>query len=225
MADPVPRLAFAALRTWLHLELDGRVVWELPITPRLERCDEIRVGRSASGRKSAVFSGRILSDADFPAGSIALDRPPIGGVALNLNLIPAMAGRSFPLVSTGRAGGGNFLLLAGRARWRRFDSGYDHWGKPTLWSGEVEAAKSSPHRLEFLDAPRSWAAIRPSPSVRQLGRPRRVWTENVPLFPRQPPREIFLGRNPLGGTGCEALLINVQYGDLNLPPPTPTQGL
>jgi len=213
LAQSLTQRQFTALRTWFHLEIDGRTVWEIPVEPATTRTEKIAVGRSLAGSNGASFTGQILASSVLPPSSVALARPAIRGVAAVLTLDSAMAGRSFPLAATGQAGTGNFLLLAvGRDGMVRF--GYDHWGKPTLWSSAVPADFHAAHRIEFW-MPSVLAQQPPLPLIVKWDG-RLVWREPVPYFPADR-NEVFVGRNPFGGTTCEPVLINAVIESTDLP--------
>ena len=212
---PLPSQSFAALRTWLHLELDGKVVWETPILPRSLRLEHAGLGRFEDGASSKRFSGEIKDVQIVSATAITLGRPQLAGVAVRLELTPAMAGRSFPVVSTGQIGTGNFLIMSlGRDGRLRF--GYDHWGKPTLWSPAVAIGNGAGHSLEFW-MPSILGHNPPDPLVVKWDG-RTVWREAVPYFPADR-NQIFLGRNPIGGSTSESILINARYEALDLASP------
>jgi len=215
LAHPVPRTAFTALRTWLHVEWNGQVVWECPVAPRLTRFEHISVGQDEIPSLPPPFSGKVLHTEVLSPAAVHLNRPAVGGVALQLRLTPAMAGRAFPLATTGHDGNGNILLLA-VARNGTVRLGYDHWGKPTLWSAEISTPLNSFHRVEFW-LPSILDGNPPPPLVvRWDGRT--VWREAVPYFVAGR-EEVFLGRDPLGGTDCEPALINATWARTDLPAP------
>jgi hypothetical protein len=158
------------------------------------------VEQAALGPKTVpnVFSGQLLHHERLP---IPPARPAesFEGVRLKVDWKPELRGRSLPLAVTGRHGRGNFLFVRvaddGTLRF-----GYDHWGKPVVLSAPVTPAAGGAGTIEFW-MPSMRSATEASDLVIVLDG-REAWRAAVPFYPAAA-EEIFVARNPLGGSSCE----------------------
>lgn len=195
LAEPMDRAAFRTLKIWLRIDWDGQRMLDepLPIAPW-------RVQVAALGPKTVpvVFSGQVLKHERLPLPQPA-PREPFGGVRLKVDWKPELRGHSLPLAVTGRHGRGNFLFVRvaddGALRF-----GYDHWGKPIILSPSVTLTSGGAGVIEFW-MPSMRASAEASDLVVTLDG-REVWRAAVPFYPAST-EEIFVARNPLGGSSCE----------------------
>lgn len=129
---------------------------------------------------------------------------PPNPLTLELDIPPGEPGRSEPIVTTGRAGNGDFLFV------RYVDAttikfGYDSWGSGGPVSAPVKLAAGARHRLQIrmpaLDDIDSRVRL---PSPDQL----RVLDNNTLLLDlkvqhcARDATAIWIGENPLGGSSC-----------------------
>ena len=128
-------------------------------------------------------------------------------VQMTVALPERRAGVREPLVVTGETGRGDFVFVeyldAERVRF-----GLDHWGKGTVFSEVLGWAGPGPQVIEvslesFPGARVGAAAAREPQRVRVAVDGREVWVRDVRLY-AVGARDVFVGRNPLGGTGCAA---------------------
>jgi hypothetical protein len=195
LAQPMDRAAFRTLKLWLRIDWDRQRVLEeaLPIAPW-------RVEGAALGPKTVpnVFSGEVFKYERLPIPTPE-PKAPYGGVQLKVDWKPELRGHSLPLAVTGRHGRGNFLFVRvaddGTLRF-----GYDHWGKPIILSPPATPASSGAGTIEFW-MPSMRASTEVSDLVVTLDG-REVWRAAVPYYPASL-EEIFVTRNPLGGSSCE----------------------
>lgn len=205
---------FRALKIWVRVSWNGRTVIEEPVPLGRWRAERTHVAGDGRLPASAGSIVEILTQHRGPLPSAA--RPRIGGgVKLSVAFEPSHVGRSFPLGVTGHHGRGNFLFVKVTAA-DTIHFGYDHWGKPVLYSPPVSVAMRSRHRIEFW-MPSILSADEASPLVIRLDGAA-AWTAPVPFYPAGA-EEIFVARNPLGGSSCERDLPGVTIENLQLPRP------
>lgn len=129
-----------------------------------------------------------------------------GAVELRVQLPEGRSGRREPLVTTGATGRGDFLMLeyleGGCVRF-----GFESWGSAPQWSEPVAVNRGAEHRVEI-----GYGALFGPPV---LGREHKeldrrvqvkldgkiVWEREADSYPAEP-REVYIGANPIGGTGC-----------------------
>jgi hypothetical protein len=197
----------------LRAQFDDRPLWDAKVVSLRAFPAQLAVGSDGSAR----FTGRIhrtrpISDADFA-------RPTLGGVRLRVAFTPGMAGRSFPLVTSGRPETGDFLFVSVKSN-GRIAFGYDHWGLRGVFSPELEIKWNEPRVIEcwlpavFPDAVKSdgQAAL----TVKLDGAI--VWQQLAAGYDTTPDT-FYAGRNPIGGSSCEAAFENVIVEDTQLAPP------
>ena len=111
--------------------------------------------------------------------------------------VGARQGRE-PLVVTGETGRGDFLFVEylddGRIRF-----GLDHWGKATVLSAplSIERGKEYFVAVELGSFPGATKADRLEVKVDGVA----VWQRQAPFF-SVGAEDVFVGKNPIGGTGC-----------------------
>ena len=189
-----------ALKSWTLVLFDDRPFWEFPVPPASPAPGEIAYGKSRDS--TTAFTGIIHSTLRLPAGPSRLHRTAIDGARLRLALDNTMAGRAFPLVTTGQSSAGDVLFL------RVIDAthislGYDHWSAPLLLSPDIHLGPASNHEIE-LRLPALTDAGAPSDvKVSIDGQP--VWRARVPAY-RPAAGQIYFGQNPIGATTSETTL-------------------
>ncbi|MCX6955666.1 MAG: hypothetical protein NTV51_26275 [Verrucomicrobia bacterium] len=110
-----------------------------------------------------------------------------------------------PLVVTGQTGRGDFLFVeyldGGRVRF-----GLDHWGKAPVFSAPLAVDFATPHAIEVsLESfPRVLKEKREPKKIEVKLDGREVWAQEARLF-AVGVQEVFVGRNPIGGTACPPL--------------------
>lgn len=124
-----------------------------------------------------------------------------------------MAGKAFPLVTTGRTRAADFFTIEVHSD-HQISFSHDHWGRPLLSSPKIPAAPGETRVIEFRVP-----ALLPSGSPGTLlvtvdGAP--VWEQGVSVYPIAPDR-IFPGANRIDGSNCDSLLVNTVFEDVQLP--------
>jgi hypothetical protein len=123
-----------------------------------------------------------------------------------------MAGHSYPLATTGKAGASDVLFLRVNEKGNAV-IGYDHAGAAPQLSPEILLGFATPHTLEFrLPALAGDAA--PDVMVSLDGKP--VWQQRV-LHYRPAPEAISFGQNPIGASSAEATLPNAEFENILVP--------
>ena len=107
------------------------------------------------------------------------------------------AGRE-PLVVTGEAGRGDFLFVEYlEGGWVQF--GLDHWGKATVMSARVSVERGKSYEIEIGLGAFPGARKTDELEVKMNGRV--VWAREAKFF-GVGAEDVFVGKNPIGGTGC-----------------------
>lgn len=134
------------------------------------------------------------------AAGVGAEAGPAEFEAIRMRVIfPAerAAGRE-PLVVTGETGRGDFLFVeyldGGRVRF-----GLDHWGKATVTSAPVAVEGGKAHAVTVALGSFPGARSGDGLEVRLDGRT--VWTREAKFF-AVGAEDVFVGKNPIGGTGC-----------------------
>jgi len=162
----------------------------------------IGVNGTAVGEVAPAFDGLLHRVHDGgPSGEFAT-------VRMTLALPERRAYVREPLVVTGETGRGDFVFVeyldAERVRF-----GLDHWGRGTVFSEALGLAGTGTHVIDvslesFPGARVGAAAAREPQRVRVAVDGREVWARDVRLY-AVGARDVFVGRNPLGGTACAPL--------------------
>jgi hypothetical protein len=200
--DGLSPRAIDDLTRWLHLDLDGRRVFDVRQDFYDGSPESLRIGgdpnRAAYGER---FTGHLFKT-ELANGAMPMS---YGAAELRLTLPLQASDRALPLVATGRAGSGDLLFVrmapTGLARFY-----YDHWGE-VFRSDEMPVAIGEPHLLRVSlpsllppgGTPRE-EALRESLRLWLDGR--MIWVQQVPFFPARPEEAVF-GRNAIGATSCE----------------------
>lgn len=213
----------SALKNWLLVQLDGQPFWEIPLDAADLPPGELTVGKTASPSPTvaasasppalAPFSGHLDSHRRLPAPSRRLHRDSVGGARVRLTVGEAMAGRAFPLATTGKSGAGDLLFLRITDKGNAV-IGYDHWGSPSPLSPEIPLGFGTTHLLEFRLPALSDTATPGELTVTLDGKT--VWQPRVP-FHRPAPAHIYFGQNPIGATSSEPVLLNATFENVLVP--------
>jgi hypothetical protein len=181
---------------------------------------DARIGLAAEARGPDVAErfGGVLFSSEYLAQERATE---FAAVRLRVLFPAGEKGRREPLVVTGEPGRGDLFFVEYLDE-RRVRFGLDHWGKPPLFSEAIEldrahaheltlALGSFPHRARPADA-----ASREQPLRLSLDG-RNVWAIETRLFPVEA-SDVFIARNPIGGTACEPAfggsVLAVEYLDV-----------
>ena len=194
--------------------LEGRVVFNRVLPAVDAGPDNVWIGmnRVNSSTCDQEFTGAISGLQRIMEGPA---HPVSGGAArLRLQFPTDRLGGSEPLVVTGRAGAGDFLIV------RYVDAhtiqfGHDHWGSPLQWSAPIAVDYAAPHVVEV-----DLASLHPGAAPAGLaatldGRP--VWVAPDRFFPATP--EVSFGRNAIGGSACDLYFHGAIFAIDRLPVP------
>lgn len=204
----------APLKSWLLVRLDERPFWELPLEAREAPRGEVFLGvNPLAPLPGAQFTGTFHLAERRPLTSRSLRRDEIAGGRLQLVITETMAGRSFPLATTGQAGAGDVLFVRLTAQGNAV-FGYDHAGSPSLVSPEIPLGFVTAHTVEFK-LPALAGPFAP-PELTVLVDGKIVWQQRVP-FHRPAPAHIYLGQNPIGATSAEPVLPNATVDGVLVP--------
>ena len=211
-----PYADFDGRRGRLRAEFDGVPIWDVPaVSPGAYPGEWQGAPTFEAAAKAKPFSGRIsdLRAITMPEQARTIPH----GMRVQLPLSPEMAGRAFPLLTTGRRKAGDMffieVLAGGKVRF-----GYDHWGHPVETSPVVPWPEGKTRVVEFwlpgLAASEAGGEI----VVRVDGTT--VWRNRAAAYPVTP-ETFFPGRNPIGGSHCEVRLDDAVFEDLAQGAPRP----
>jgi hypothetical protein len=176
-----------------------------PSTP-----DHVVFGFNAigAGTTDTMFSGGIDEIASETRAAISrvLQPPPAraGRIVMLVDFPGPEAVAGQPLVVTGVTGAGD-LVFAQRVDARRIRFGLDHWGGGARYGAPVEILPGHTYRLEMaIDS--LWPPDTPRPAP-ERGQVRVTLDGQVVLALDEAchpatPDQVFVGRNPIGGTSC-----------------------
>jgi hypothetical protein len=203
------------LRHYSHrfqLRFDGRTLISVPRPFNPSRAAEVVFGYNAIGASTAdvLFNGPRLEVQRLPA--FPEGEPAHGARFLSLALPRHPASRQEPLLVTGRTGAGD-LLYVGYLDATHIRFGYDHWGVGGPVSDPIPIPPGPDLELEislgslYPAGDPAWAALDPATlkrlrstvQVRLNGRV--VFQQPAAAFPAADD-EIYVGRNPIGGSTC-----------------------
>lgn len=213
--EPMDRAALTSARGRLRLDWNGRRVLDVPVLP----VDWQRPAALADATTLAAAGLRPL------AGPVSVQRPTRlmttpapsrpRGVRLQAAWEGLAAGRSLPLATAGVPGSADFLFLrvedGGTVR-----LGYEHWGKPLVLSPPLPRPAGATSRLEFWMPPFLSRDTAIPLVVAWDGEIR--WIVDVPFFPSGA-ADLFIARNPVGGSYCEPEFPGVVVERTDLEPP------
>jgi hypothetical protein len=204
--DGLDDLQFGSVSRWLHVELDGKVALDCPQDFYDSSPGALRIGLEPTLTYGGKFTGRIERVARGHFDVAASPSGPCGPVELTIAIPPNAVGRQVPLITTGFAGRGDALLM------RTIRPGvvqfyYDHWGDNVLAGGEVAVTGRGAHEL-VVSMPSLWRARdKPGSPLAKLlyialdGR--LLAMQEVAAYPATR-ASVFLGRNRIGSSLCEA---------------------
>lgn len=182
----------------VEVKLDGLVVWSPPPVVAFDRFNDLP-GRNetAFAACAPVFRGSIQREdaADTPAY--------FDTVRLSLVFRSSRAQKE-PLVVTGESGRGDFLFVE-YLDGVRLRFGLEHWGKPPMVSEPLVLDRAVPHLVEvslgcFPVGIGVVAALAQRVHLNLDGRT--VWDAPARFYPVEA-ADVFIGRNPIGGSACE----------------------
>ena len=187
------------------LRYDGRLVFNRVIEAPKIRPGDIWIGMNRVGCNACEtqFSGaimqlrRVMEGPAHPATA--------GAVRMDLCLPAERTGANDPLVTTGRTGAGDFLIVCYRDA-QTIQFAHDHWGAPLDLSPPVTIDYAVPHVVEVdmgslhPGTPPTAPTARGAVEVKVDGRP--VWVSSGQFYSATP-GEVWFGHNPIGGSNCE----------------------
>lgn len=174
---------------------------------------DVHIGRNPLGFiVEKEFTGEIVQAARIPAELPAVAKTGQGPVRFIVTFPADKTGQAEPLVTTGRTGQGDVILVKYEAP-DRIRFAHDHWGhglaesEPIavepgrvhtveVWMGSLlpEAERTTPPWGESpanADPKAPWCAVRLDGKI--------VWARQGPLYPARPEDAFFL-QNPIGST-------------------------
>ncbi len=188
-----------ALRRTARIEVEGRTVvegWH-----RFESGGKVMIGRAAG------FPGEVREVRRM--GAVEVTRAPVSAsdtVRLRVTWPEGKEGQRDPLVVSGRAGAADFLLVEYLSGARvRF--ALDHWGAGPVASEPVAIAPGKAQVLEVTMASLATVADAEGREAWRKGRlrvaldGREVLAAETEFYVVEP-GEVWIGRNPVGGTSC-----------------------
>lgn len=197
----------------LRVHLDGWPLWDVPVISDDAFPGRLELGRDGDTRfTGTIHSSRSIHESDFSP-------PRAGGARLRIALRPDMAGRSFPLMSSGRTEAGDLLFMrVGESG--AITLGYDHWADVLRLAPEIPTRFGENHVVEF------WMPAVTSPGAAKRGESELLvkldgvtaWQRSAPFFPTTP-RTLFVGLNPIGGSTCETVLPHSVIEETQIAPP------
>jgi hypothetical protein len=205
---------FDGLKGRLRAHFDNVAFWDVPVVTFGTYPGKIVVdGTAQPDSRKGGFTGQIHARRAVTMPELA--RPRMSGIRARITFTSGMAGRSFPLLTTGRTKAGDILFVH-MQREGKIVFGYDHWGDALLFSPEISVTPGETRTVEF------WVpALRPPGAQSTLlvkldGAT--VWQRDAPAYAFAL-ENVFLGGNPIGGSTCEQVLENGVFEDLQLPAP------
>jgi hypothetical protein len=161
--------------------------------------------RIGAGSATTRFSGRLLEVTPLAASAVPDYEPggTYGAVDMQIDLPVGAAGRTEPLIVTGRAGAGDILFIR-YVNERGVLFGHDHWGKGGAVSRVLTVPRGASLHIEVSLG--SLYADQNGPWGRRLWlrvNGRVVFDEPAEFYPASP-GEISIGSNPIGGSTCAA---------------------
>ncbi len=150
-----------------------------------------RVGGIAEIRAAAVRAAEA-------AGAVGAADVEFEAIRMKVSFPEGRRDGREPLVVTGEAGRGDFLFVeyldGGRVRF-----GLDHWGKASVTSAAVAVERGKACAVEVMMGAFPGARRPDELTVKVDGRV--VWAREAKLF-AVGAEDVFVGKNPIGGTGC-----------------------
>jgi len=150
-----------------------------------------RVGGIAEIRAAAVRAAEA-------AGTVGVANVEFEAIRMKVIFPEGRRDGREPLVVTGEAGRGDFLFVeyldGGLVRF-----GLDHWGKASVTSAAVAVERGKACSMEVVMGAFPGARRPDELEVKVDGRT--VWAREAKLF-AVGAEDVFVGKNPIGGTGC-----------------------
>jgi hypothetical protein len=198
-------LQYGSVCRWLYVELDAKVALDNPQDFYDGDPSSLRIGSEPTDGHGGVFRGTLSAVHRGAYAAAESPRDPVGPIRLRLVIAPGSAMREVPLVTTGRRGMGDALIMRTlRPGFVRFY--YDHWGDGLLESPEVPIGTGEDHVMD-ISMPSMWppTGSASSPFNKMLHVEfdgATIAQQEVPAFP---PRRgsVAIGRNGMGSGLCE----------------------
>lgn len=224
------------LRRTLVVEIDGKAVFDIPARFTPTKSSEVLVGATKHLRAYAPtdFTGKISGVTrsvftPLPADSLAES---YGPVRLRVEFKNNPDGAGQPLLVTGITGAGDFIYaICGEDG--QLVLGYDHWNGPGFKSQPLTVDFSVAHDLEItlgsLYPPREhnyWSG-HPGADVDRLKKLVQVKLDGQVVLEKEQesypslPRDVYIGRNIIGGSTCLYEFAGVIKATERLAPPRP----
>ena len=184
----------------LVIKLDGRVIHQSRDSFFPTSRGDISVGWNKIGSSAASIElvATLISSRWLPPG--VLDSyPPSGRIRITFQLPPFQGPRSFPLLSSGKTGGGDVIFVR-QIDERHFTIGHDFWGALSNVAEPVAFEPGQPITLEITYPP----AYRPGTKTSLLVRMgERVVLEAPDPFHPTEIGELIVGANKIGASTSE----------------------
>jgi len=206
------------LKRRLHIELDGRPVYEIPAHFFPSKPRQVRVGATdfLENYSAPEFTGRILAESRLPIDEPASPEaatPDYGPVRLVVRLPADRIGLNEPLIVSGVPNAGDFIYIH-YANDRHIALGLDHWGHMGIRTPWLPVDYSVNHTIEvhmgaLLPPPGHalWGSL-PSDRIEQMRRRVRILLDREVVLDTEQatyeasPYDVLIGRNAIGGSTC-----------------------
>jgi hypothetical protein len=208
MAAPELR-AGLPLRAAFQLYVDGQSVWPFSDGPVAAADTTIVVAENAVNAPTCEkhFAGKVFSQERFleDADPLAYGS---GIVKLKLRFPRPFVSRREPLLVTGRYGAGDFFFVE-YVDDRTIRLGFDHWGDRLLESAPLLVDGTAVHDIEIsigslLNATSGHQSDRTGSGVLRVTLDGQMAWQQPASFYWPATGEVFVAKNPLGGSSCEA---------------------
>lgn len=228
--------ALAHLKRTLHINLDGRTVYETPAHFFSSKPDQVRIGATDFLRDycAAEFSGRILTSTRLPIAALVTDQehtlPEYGPLRMVVRFPKSKSGGIEPLVVSGLQGAGDFAYVHYLDD-QHISLGLDHWGHPGLSTDPLPVNYGVEHTLEirmgalFPSLGHVLLAQIPPKKLTALKRHVSILLDGKVVLEAEQetydcsPYDVFIGRNAIGGSTCSYEFTGAIIRSERLPPP------
>jgi hypothetical protein len=187
----------------LRLSLDGMSLPGSPAGAQGGRVPVLLAGLDPGGRGpcAARFTGLSMDLSDWATPKWMAQAPESGAEEVVLSFPAGLQGRHQPILTSGRAGAGDFVYVvyedAGHVR-----IGIDHWNGTAAISGPIAADYSAPHEIWIRSAPLLGSRSTGHQGVRVILDGRPAVASETEAYPAAP--EITVGLNRIGGSSADA---------------------
>lgn len=226
----------ADLRRTLRVELDGRPVFTVPARFTPTKPSEVLVGATKYLRAFAPtdFTGTISQLTRPAIAPLPVDPPTefYGPFRLTVRFHNSPGGAGQPLVVTGVPGAGDFIYATCTNN-HTLVLGYDHWNGPGFASAPMTVDFDSEHTLEItlgsLYPPkehRYWHGYSDA-NIARLKKLVQIKLDGQVVLEKEQepyaslPRDVYIGRNIIGGSTCLYEFAGTIKSTQRLEPPRP----